>query len=174
MVSQTNLNFTCKVCQVCKFETAEELTNHEKDCDGLYKEVFTCDVCRVAKISTIEEAIERENNCRVGSSMDFTYNQYMSRKFEVFKASQTFHLLSELKHSLFSLNCDKQKESSLPSTEQEEVNPKTLRPGKGTTTSASPAPAEVEEAQATSKKNANSGKIPPPSFVSTTSPTDSM
>ena len=63
MVSQPNLNFTCRICEVCKFETAEELTNHEKGCDGLYKEVFTCDVCRVAKFSTIEEAIEHENNC---------------------------------------------------------------------------------------------------------------
>jgi len=66
MVSQPNLIHICKVCQVCKFETAEELTNHEKDCDGLYKEVFTCDVCRVAKFSTIEEAIEHENNCTIG------------------------------------------------------------------------------------------------------------
>ncbi len=55
---------TCGVCKVCKFDTAEELENHEKSCDGLYKEIFTCDVCTVAHFDTLEEAIEHENRCR--------------------------------------------------------------------------------------------------------------
>ena len=64
--------------------------------------------------------------------MDFTYNQYMTRKLEVFKASHQQEEVNSktLKHPLFSLNCDKQKES-LPSKarshQQEEVNTKTLK-----------------------------------------------
>ena len=55
---------TCGVCKVCMFDTVEELENHQKSCDGLYKEVFTCDVCTVADFDTLEEAVEHENKCR--------------------------------------------------------------------------------------------------------------
>eukprot|EP00986_Skeletonema_menzelii_P002882 scaffold843_cov143-Skeletonema_menzelii.AAC.1 len=55
---------TCGVCKVCMFDTVEELENHQKSCDGLYREVFTCDVCTAADFDTLEEAVEHENKCR--------------------------------------------------------------------------------------------------------------
>ncbi len=64
MTDEVARTLTCGVCKVCQFDTTEELENHEKSCDGLYKEIFTCDVCTVAQFDTLEEAIEHENRCR--------------------------------------------------------------------------------------------------------------
>jgi hypothetical protein len=68
----------CGICNVCKFDTANELENHEKICDGLFKEIFTCDVCKVAHFDTIEEAIAHENQCmdKIPSSVDFIEPTY--------------------------------------------------------------------------------------------------
>ncbi len=70
MTDEVARTLTCGVCKVCQFDTTEELENHEKSCDGLYKEIFTCDVCTVAHFDTLEEAIEHENRCRDQSNTE--------------------------------------------------------------------------------------------------------
>ena len=54
--------FTCGVCKVCKFGTAEELCNHKRSCDGLFKEIFTCDACH-EEFDSFDEAVQHEKQC---------------------------------------------------------------------------------------------------------------
>ena len=70
-----NMSLTCAVCKVCKFDTVEGLDNHQKICDGLYKEIFTCDICAVAQFDTFEEAVEHEKNCREDGKKNGLYKE---------------------------------------------------------------------------------------------------